>query len=88
VKITHTLHMSFTDEPSYLTSLGRVLLGRTAGMGTRSLATMATLTAELFSAFVGPELGVQHGATLSQVAAENSAVELERETAPTQTGQR
>jgi predicted dienelactone hydrolase len=82
VKITHSLHLSFTDEPSYLTSLGRLLLGHTAGMGTRSLATMATLTAELIAAFVGPELGVGHGATLGQVAAANRAVELEREIVP------
>jgi predicted dienelactone hydrolase len=83
VKITHSLHMSFTDEPSYLTSLGRALLGHMAGMGKRSLATMATLTAQLISAFVGPELGVRSSTTLSQVAVENSAIELERQITPT-----
>jgi predicted dienelactone hydrolase len=82
VKITHSLHLSFTDEPSYMTSLGRTLLGERERMGRRSLTTMATLTAELIAAFVGPELGVEHGTTLDQVAAANRAVELEREIAP------
>jgi predicted dienelactone hydrolase len=83
VKITHSLHLSFTDEPSYLTSLGRILLGDRERMGRRSLTTMATLTAELISAFVGSELGVHSGAmTLSQVVAENRAAQLERQIAP------
>jgi len=88
VKITHSLHLSFTDEPSYLTSLGRILLGDRERMGRRSLTTVATLTAELVSVFVGPELGVGHGATFDQVAAANRAAEIEREIAPGSAGGR
>ena len=83
--ITHSLHMSFSDEPSYMTSLGRTLWGNRAGMGRRSLATMATLTADLVTAFAGPQLGVKGAPSLSELATEHSAIELEREIKPAST---
>jgi dienelactone hydrolase len=82
VKITHSRHLGFTDEPSYMTSLGRALWGGRAGMGKRSLTTIATLTAEMIAAFAGPSLGVSGGPTLSQVVAAHGALDLERQIAP------
>jgi dienelactone hydrolase len=82
VKITHSLHLSFTDEPSYLTSLGRAIWGRQGRMGRRSVGTMATLTADLITAFAGPLLDVSGGPSLSQVVAEHKAAELERQIEP------
>jgi dienelactone hydrolase len=81
VKITHSMHLSFTDEPSYLTSLGLAIWGRQGRMGRRSATTMSTLTADLIAAFAGPELGVHGGPTLSQVVDEHGAAELKRRVA-------
>lgn len=83
--ITHSLHMSFSDEPGYMTGVGRTLWGNRAGMGRRSLETMATLTADLVAAFVGPQLGVKGGPSLSELASEHGAIELERQIAPAST---
>jgi predicted dienelactone hydrolase len=82
VKIKHSMHLSFTDEPSYLTSLGLAVWGHQGRMGRRSAATMSNLTADLLTAFVGPELGVHGGPTVSQVVAEHGAAELRRQIAP------
>lgn len=84
--ITHSLHMSFSDEPSYMTALGRTLWGNRAGMGRRSLATMATLTADLVVAFAGPQLGVKGTASLSELASQHRAIELERQIQPASAG--
>jgi dienelactone hydrolase len=82
VAIAHSLHMSFSDEPSYMTTLGRAIWGNRAGMGRRSLETMNTLTADLVAAFAGPELGVSGGPTVSQVIASHGALETQREVKP------
>lgn len=84
--IKHSLHMSFSDEPSYMTSIGRTIWGNRAGFGRRSLETMNTLTADLVSAFAGPELGVSGGPTVSQVIAAHGALEVTREVKPTPSG--
>jgi hypothetical protein len=80
--ITHSLHMSFSDEPSYMTSVGRFLWGNRAGMGRRSIDTMATLTADMVAAFVGPQLGVNGGPALNQVISQHGALELQKQIAP------
>ena len=77
--IKHSLHMSFSDEPSYMTGIGRTLWGNRQGMGRRSLETMNTLTADLVSAFAGPALGVGGGPSLSQVVSSHGALEVQRE---------
>lgn len=82
VQITHSMHLSFTDEPSYLTSLGLAIWGRQGRMGRRSAATMSRLTAELVTAFAGPKLGVRGGPTLSEVVHKDQAAELKRQVAP------
>jgi hypothetical protein len=60
-------HLSFTDDPSYLTSLGRDLVGATLGMGSVSLGGMTSMTGNAIAAFVGPALGVERGPTLGAV---------------------
>src|SRR2546422_5976553 len=56
-----SVHMSFTDAPSYLTPLGRRLIGSVAGVGSLSLADMTSTTGDTISAFVGPALGIKSG---------------------------
>lgn len=82
VRISHSMHLSFTDEPSYLTSLGLAIWGDQGRMGRRSAAMMSNLTADLVTAFAGPELGVHGGPTVSQVVADHGAAELKRQVAP------
>jgi hypothetical protein len=82
VAIKHSLHMSFSDEPSYMTAVGRAIWGNRAGMGRRSLETMNTLTADLVSAFAGPALGVAGGPSVSDVISGHGALEVQREVKP------
>jgi predicted dienelactone hydrolase len=67
--IRKSMHLSFTDDPSYLTSLGRDLIGAVAGVGPLSLADMTTMTGDTISAFVSPALGIKSGRTLNDVLA-------------------
>jgi predicted dienelactone hydrolase len=62
-------HMSFTDAPAYLTSLGRRLVGAVAGVGSLSLADMTSTTGDTISAFVGPALGTKTERSLTEVLA-------------------
>ena len=61
--------MSFSDSPSYLTSLGRSLIGGTTGIGPISLADMTSMTGDTISAFVGPALGIKNARSLDRVVA-------------------
>jgi predicted dienelactone hydrolase len=56
--IQGSTHTGFTDSPSYLTALGRSMIGPATGIGSISLADMTSMTADTISAFVGPALGV------------------------------
>jgi predicted dienelactone hydrolase len=56
--IRGSVHTGFTDAPSYLTPLGRSVIGRATGIGSISLADMTSMTSDTISAFVGPALGV------------------------------
>ena len=58
--------MSFSDAPSYVTSLGRELLGG-ATFGSVSAAEMTVMTGDAISAFVSPALGGRNGRSLDQV---------------------
>jgi len=69
-------HMSFTDSPSYLTSLGRRLAGG-ATVGSISVAAMTAMTGDTIAAFVGPALGVKSG-QLNDVLAAHPGIRLER----------
>jgi predicted dienelactone hydrolase len=55
-----SVHIGFTDSPSYLTALGRNVIGPATGIGSISLADMTSMTADTISAFVGPALGVNN----------------------------
>ena len=59
--IRNSVHMGFTDAPSYLTALGRYVAGPGTGVGSISLADMTAMTSDTISAFVGPALGVSGG---------------------------
>jgi hypothetical protein len=74
-------HVSFTDSPSYLTSLGRRLAGG-ATLGSISVAAMTAMTGDTIAAFVGPALGVKGGRSLNDVLAAHPGVRLDRRTAP------
>jgi hypothetical protein len=58
--------MSFTDSPSYLTSLGRRLAGG-ATVGSISVAAMTAMTGDTIAAFVGPALDVKGARSLNDV---------------------
>jgi predicted dienelactone hydrolase len=60
--ILDSVHMGFTDNPSYLTALGRDVIGPGTGIGSISLADMTSMTGDTISAFVGPALGVVNNA--------------------------
>ena len=64
-----SVHMSFSDAPSYVTSLGRQLLGGVAGLGSVSLTDMTAMTGDAISAFVSPALGGGNARSLEQVLA-------------------
>jgi dienelactone hydrolase len=70
-------HVSFTDSPSYLTSLGRRLAGG-ATVGSISIAAMTAMTGDTIAAFVGPALGVKGGRSLNAVLAADPGIRLER----------
>ncbi|HEY8792207.1 MAG TPA: hypothetical protein VIL96_04950, partial [Gaiellaceae bacterium] len=63
VTVRGSIHMSFTDGPSYLTALGRGLAGG-ATVGSISVADMTAMTGDTIAAFVGPALGVKNGRSL------------------------
>jgi hypothetical protein len=75
-------HVSFTDSPSYLTSLGRRLAGG-ATVGSISVAAMTAMTGDTIAAFVGPALGVKGGRNLDAVLAAHPGIRLERRIAAT-----
>jgi dienelactone hydrolase len=72
--IRGSVHMSFSDDPSYLTSLGRDLIGMTVGVGSISLADMTSMTGDTITAFVAPALGMRSGA-LGDVLASHPRVQ-------------
>jgi dienelactone hydrolase len=67
------VHMSFSDAPSYVTSLGRELLGGTA-FGSVSAADMTAMTVDAISAFVSPPLEGRNGRSLDQVLVSHPTV--------------
>ena len=81
VTIRGSIHMSFTDGPSYLTALGRSLVGGES-VGSISTADMTAMTGDMISAFVGPSLGVTNGSSFDQVIARHSAIRSDRRMAP------
>ena len=76
-----SIHTSFTDGPSYLTGLGRSLIGG-ATVGSISVEDMTTMTGDTIAAFAGPALGVKNGSSLDQVIARHPAIRSDRRIAP------
>lgn len=72
-----SMHMSFSDDPSYLTPLGRDLIGTTVGVGSISLADMTSMTGDTIAAFVGPALGNTSGRGLGGVLASHPGIRSE-----------
>ncbi len=81
VTIRGSIHTSFTDGPSYLTGLGRTLVGG-ATVGSISTADMTAMTGDMISAFVGPALGVTNGTSLDQVSSRHPTIRSDRRVAP------
>ena len=75
--IRKSMHLGFTDDPSYLTSVGRVLVGSAGGMGTISLTDMTSMTGDAISAFVAPALGVGGGRSLDETVASHPGIRSE-----------
>ena len=71
-----SVHMSFTDAPSYVTSLGRGLLG--SAFGSVPVADMTVMTGDAISAFVSPALGGRNGRSLDQVLVRHPTVRSNR----------
>jgi len=78
VTVSGSVHMSFSDAPSYWTAAGRHLLGNTAGTGSASAADMTKTTADAITAFAGPALGIPSAATMPQVLAKDASLHTER----------
>ena len=64
VTVRGSTHMGFTDGPSYLTALGRRLVG-SATVGSISVADMTATTGDTIAAFVGPALRLNGGRGLN-----------------------
>ena len=84
VTVRDTLHMSFSDSPSYLTPLGRHLVGNlaAAGIGSTSAADMASTTADLVTSVMGPALNGPDRGNLTRVATRHPAVEVNQTVPP------
>jgi dienelactone hydrolase len=76
-----SVHMSFSDAPSYWTAAGRHLLASTAG--SVSLADATETTADAISVFTARALGITPVQTMTQVLAEHPSLAAERLVAAT-----
>jgi predicted dienelactone hydrolase len=83
ITVRGSVHMSFSDAPSYWTTAGRHLLGNAAGTGSLELADMTRTTADTIGAFAGPALGVTSAPTMRQVLTERASLHAERLVIPT-----
>jgi predicted dienelactone hydrolase len=83
VTVGGSVHMSFSDAPSYWTPTGRHLLGNAAGTGSVALADMTRTTADAIGAFAAPALGISLAPTMSHVLAEHASLRDERVVAAT-----
>jgi dienelactone hydrolase len=83
VTVGGSVHMSFSDAPSYWTAAGRHLLGNAAGTGSVALADMTKATADAIEAFAAPALGMATAPTMPHVLAERASLHAERHVAAT-----
>src|SRR3954471_7946943 len=66
ITVRDSVHMSFSDAPSYWTPAGRHLLGNAAGTGSIALAEMTRTTADAIEAFAAPALGIPSAPAVSR----------------------
>jgi predicted dienelactone hydrolase len=78
VTVRGSVHMSFSDAPSYWTAAGRHLLGNAAGTGSVALSDMTRTTADAITAFSAPALGIVSAPTMRHVFAEHASLHAER----------
>src|SRR3954449_11796635 len=83
VTVRGSVHMSFSDAPSYWTPAGRHLLGNAAGTGSVALADMTRTTADAIGAFAAPALGISAAPTMPHVLAQDASLRAERLVAAT-----
>jgi predicted dienelactone hydrolase len=83
VTVDGSVHMSFSDAPSYWTAAGRHLLGNAAGTGSVALADMTRTTADAIEAFAAPALGIGAAPTMPHVLVQDMSLHAERVVAPT-----
>jgi predicted dienelactone hydrolase len=81
VTVRGSVHMSFSDAPSYWTPAGRHLLGHAAGTGAVALADMTRTTADAIAAFAAPALGISSAPSMPQVLAHDASLRAERRVA-------
>ena len=81
LSVRGSVHMSFSDAPSYWTAAGRRLLGSTAG--SVSLTDVTATTADAISAFTARALGIRSVRTMPQILAEHPSLSAERLVAAT-----
>src|SRR3954469_10391898 len=78
VTVAGSVHMSFSDAPSYWTAAGRHLLGHAAGTGSVALADMTRTTADAIGAFAAPALRIASAPTMPRVLAQSASLHSER----------
>jgi predicted dienelactone hydrolase len=83
VTVRDSVHMSFSDAPSYWTPLGRHLLGNAAGTGAVAPADMTRTTADAIAAFAAPALELTAASTMPHVLAQHASLRAERLVAAT-----
>jgi predicted dienelactone hydrolase len=81
VTVRGSVHMSFSDAPSYWTPAGRSVPGNTAG--SVALGDMTRTTADAIAAFAAPALGMATAPTMPHVLAERESLHDERHVAAT-----
>jgi dienelactone hydrolase len=79
--VRHSVHMSFTDSPAYMTGLGRSLLGAPT-VGSPSVFAITSVVGDSIAAFVGPALGVRNGRSFDATVASHPALAWNRRIAP------
>jgi predicted dienelactone hydrolase len=83
VTVRGSVHMSFSDVPSYWTPAGRHLLGNAAGTGAVAPADMTRTTADAIATFAAPALGLTSASTMRHVVAQHASLRAERLVAAT-----
>jgi predicted dienelactone hydrolase len=78
VTVRGSVHMSFSDAPSYWTPVGRHLVGNAAGTGSVALGDMTRTTADAIGAFAAPALGISSAPTMAHVLTHHASLRAER----------